>query len=175
MGSTTFVITPVDNLLEFNAYATIEYGNNYFDTKLNSDAWSDASVDDKSKALTMATRAIDRLDYIGRPTQVALDAGNQFPRGMATDNILDPLLADTEVPEDVKIACCEEALSLLSGADPDENLTNTRISSEAYSSVRTNYDGPPLPHEMSGITSPSAWRLLFPYIRDRRNIELRRI
>lgn len=173
----TFTATAVDPLITAIAYPTIAYADEYFSTKLNTEAWDDASVDDQGKALVQATRAINLLDYHGRPTQAAVDAGNQFPRGAGggTDS-LSPYADDTEVPDAVIRAACEEALSLLSGSDPDVNIKNTRVTSEAYSSVRASYDNSvPLAHEMSGITSPAAWRLLMPFLRDKRNITMIRV
>lgn len=157
------------------SYATVAEGDTYFESKLNSSVWDEASDADKTIALAMATKAIDQLAYQGRPTQDAFDANHQFPRGSG-GGIQDVWSEDTEVPQDVIDATIEEAYSLLAGNDPDENRKNTRITSEAYASVRVSYsEGAPLENEMSGITSQAAWRLLLPYLRDKNTMNMVRV
>ncbi len=168
----TFTPTVAASPLTTNAYASISRAQEYFDTILNTDAWDDASTLDKNKALTMATRAIDQLAYQGIRTAAAVAAGNEFPRYYADFYWSTPT---PTIPEAVINACCEEALSLLSGADPNDNLMGSQISSESYASVKVTYDGLPQPHEISGITSPAAWRLLLPYIKDKRNLTVYRV
>lgn len=179
MADLTFVFTPTvaDAPLVINPYVSIAEAAIYFENILNTDAWDEATTTNKTKAIYMATRAIDQLNFQGRPTQQALDNGNQFPRGSGggISDPVSPWADDTTVPQDIKDACCEEALSLLKGNDPEENLKNTKVQSEAYSSVRVNYQtDAPHPHEISGITSVRAWFLLLPYLRDKRNIQIRR-
>lgn len=82
------------------AYVTLEEANTYFASRLHAEAWTAATDTDKQKALDMATRAIDRTPVKGVKTNY--DQANQFPR-----------YPDTEVPQAVKDATCEEALALL--------------------------------------------------------------
>ena len=82
------------------AYVTVEEAATYFASRLHSEAWTSAVDADKEKALTMATRAIDRTPVKG--VKSSYDQANQFPR-----------YPDTQVPQAVKDACCEEALALL--------------------------------------------------------------
>lgn len=82
------------------AYATTEEANTYFASRLHAEAWTQASTCDKQKALDMATRAINRTPLKG--VKASYDQANQFPR-----------YPDTEVPQAVKDACCEEALAIL--------------------------------------------------------------
>ena len=49
-----------------NSYCTLEEANHYFDTRLNTKVWTEASDEDKSKALIMATRDIETLNFKGR-------------------------------------------------------------------------------------------------------------
>lgn len=86
------------------AYVTAEEATAYFATRLHAEAWAALSADDKPKALGMATRVIDRQLLKGRKTDSAQALA--FPR-----------YPDTEVPETVKDACCEEALALLERGD----------------------------------------------------------
>lgn len=86
------------------AYVTVEEAAAYFASRLHSEAWTSAVDADRQKALTMATRAIDRTPVKG--VKASYDQANQFPR-----------YPDTEIPQAVKDACCEEALALLERGD----------------------------------------------------------
>jgi hypothetical protein len=161
----SFTPTAAASPLDVSAYASIATAQDYFDQRLNTDAWNDASSTDKNKALIMATRAIDQLNFQGVATDAAIALGNQFPRG-----------EDTSVPLGIVHATCEEALSLLDGLDVDEELEKLRTQSERMSGVSTSYNINFLPaHTRSGITSVRAWGYLKPYLRDRRGIRVRRV
>ena len=132
--------------------------------RLNVEAWDDAVDEDGSsfgepntltyKALTMATSAIDRLNYQG--TKTDLDQVNQFPRD-----------DDTVVPADIGQACFEIALALLDGVDPQLEGENLGMTSQGYANVRSTYDREvPVPHIVAGIPSLTAWRFIVPYLRD---------
>jgi len=82
------------------SYCTIEYADEYFKNRLHAESWSGADSETKEKALKQATRAIDWQLLIGRKTNPEQELA--FPR-----------YPDTEVPEAVKEACCEEALAIL--------------------------------------------------------------
>ena len=83
-----------------NSYIDIEEANEYFAGRLHAESWGQADESTKEKALRQATKAIDRQPLRGRKTNPEQELA--FPR-----------YPDTEVPEAVKEACCEEALSLL--------------------------------------------------------------
>lgn len=82
------------------SYCTIEYADEYFSGRLHAESWFEADESTKEKALKQATRAIDRQLLRGKKTNPEQELA--FPR-----------YPDTEVPEAVKEACCEEALALL--------------------------------------------------------------
>jgi hypothetical protein len=144
-------------------YITIEDAATYFATRLHTIPWTSATSANKTKALTMATRAIDALNYRGAKADSGQD--NQFPRG-----------DDSEVPAAVKEACCEIALALLDGIDPDMEFSTLRVVSQGISSVRTTYDSTvSCEHLAAGIPSITAWRLLRPYLRDIRTVDISRV
>lgn len=144
-------------------YADIEYANTYFGSRLHTKPWDNAPIVDRNAALAMATRDIDRLDY--RDAKAVSSQELEFPRG-----------ADTEVPDDIKIACCEIALALLDGVDVDAELDATRVLSDGFSGVRTTYDSRSVPeHVFAMIASPRAWRFLRPFVREPGNIRLDRV
>ena len=82
------------------SYVNLAEANEYFSSRLHADAWAEVSNADKEKALAMATKAIDRQPLRGRKTETGQALA--FPR-----------YPDTEIPEVVKEACCEEALAIL--------------------------------------------------------------
>lgn len=135
------------------SYVTISEASNYFDTHLNTNAWDEASDKDRLKALYMGTRDIDSLNFLGDKTSETQE--HQFPRG-----------TDTDVPEDIKIACYEIALARLDGVDPEIELQNLRMVSQGFGNVRSTYETSiSLQHIVAGIASAVAWRYLLPYLR----------
>jgi hypothetical protein len=82
------------------SYVSLAEANEYFSNRLHADAWAEASDADKEKALQQATKAIDRQRLNGHKTNPSQPLA--FPR-----------YPDTEIPEVVKEACCEEALAIL--------------------------------------------------------------
>lgn len=172
-------------------YATLEEADCYFESRLHTDLWDASLVSDRRKAMAMATRMIDTLNYTGEKTaahiaRLLLDAQScgvfhrvneatinaagstqplEFPRG-----------GDTVVPEDIKIACFEIAYALLDGRDPDQDLENLVVSSRGFSSVRSANDRSFLQeHTQAGIPSATAWRYLRRYLRDTSNLTISRV
>ncbi len=144
-------------------YISIVDAQTYFDAHLNTEAWDNADTSDRTAGLTMATEAIDRLNYLGQKTDSAQE--NQFPRD-----------ADTEVPDDIQKACAELALSLLDGVDPELEFEQLNMVSQGYANVRSTYnrDTPP-PHVVAGIVSITAWRYIKPYLRDVKSVNMHRV
>jgi hypothetical protein len=164
------------------AYATTTEADAYFDTRLHSQLWEGASPSDKTKALAQATRAIDRLRFIGQRHSVYLTIQNgntdsvAIAQAVAEQPLEFPRDADEEVPEDIKIACYEEAFTLLDGKDPDAELEDLPVVSQGYSSVRVTVDRSFVQeHLNAGIVSPRAWRYLKPYIAEAREVRLNRV
>ena len=109
------------------AYCTEAEVDDYMSGRLSTDAWDSAIAGDKDAARIMATRAIDRLNFVGKKTDLSQEL--QFPRD-----------ADSDVPQEIKNACAEEALSLLDGKDPDLEFENIGMTSQTYANVRSSYD-----------------------------------
>lgn len=145
-------------------YPTYEWAEQYFNlVRLISDAWDDASVNERIKSLTQATSIIDRLDYKG--TRLNESQPLEFPR-----------TGQDVVPDSILAACCEIAYNLLDGIDPDIEFQNLYQISQGYSTVRSSYDRSQPNHSVSsGVTSVTAWRLLFPYLKDHEQIDLVRV
>ena len=83
-----------------NSYIDIAGADEYFNNRLHAESWGQADDETKEKALRQATKTIDRQLLRGRKTETGQALA--FPR-----------YPDTEIPEVVKEACCEEALAML--------------------------------------------------------------
>lgn len=144
-------------------YADIAFANAYFADRLHTEPWDDAPIGDRNAALSMGTRSFDNLDFAGCKADSSQD--NEFPRAGQLD-----------VPDSVKQANCEEALALLDGIDPAEELLAARVTSDGYSSARATYSqAPSAEHVYALIASASAWALLKQYLREDTNIRISRV
>ena len=129
-------------------YVNLEDANEYFSNRLHADAWAEASDADKEKALAMAAKAIDRQPLKGRKTDLAQEMA--FPR-----------YPDTEVPEAVKEACCEEALALLErGNSQRRRLQQEGVQSFALGNMSETY----VAGAGRGLLSQEAKELLQPWL-----------
>ena len=151
------------------AYDTYINANTYFESRLYTLAWDEASSADKTVALAEATQRIDRLRFNG--IKVAASQELEFPQYYGDDP------DGTEVvPNDIKIACYEVAYALLDGVDPDLELESMSVASEGYSSVRmAKFGNVPQEHIAAGIPSATAWRHLKPYLASDSAIQIRRV
>jgi hypothetical protein len=165
-------------------YGTLTKAGNYFASRLHTSAWDDASNTDRLKALAMATRYVDRLNFKGQKavvyTLLELDAestDSAIRVAEASQELEFPRDDDTVVPVDIETACYEIVLALLDGVDPDIELENLGIATHSYAGVRTAYnrDQQPIEHLIHGIPSPLAWRYLKPFLRTGREYKLSRV
>lgn len=151
-------------------YIEIDEAQSYFDdSRLNAESWDGSDSVKQLKSLKAATRMIDRLNFKG--VKAVSTQVREFPRivGRGTD-VLGLL-----VPNDIKIACCELALTLLDGVDPDLEEEDLGAVTEAYATVRVTSD-PSIrkDHIRAGIPSVTAWKYLLPYLNDPLLIHVRR-
>ena len=136
------------------SYVDLTGAQSYFQGRLYSDAWEQASELDQVKALKMATAAVDRLPFGGR--KLDLLQVRAFPR-----------LGQPFIPDEVKDAVCEEALALLERGNSDrrklqlEGVVGFRIgkTSENFAAGQQGKAVKPPP-----LLSPEALELLKPYI-----------
>jgi len=158
-------ITGVTSIIgSISYYGSIAGANIYFENqRLNALPWDEALANDRQKALIMATRAIDRLNFAGEKTDSLQSL--QFPRG-----------DDTVVPLDIELAAYECALRFLDGVDMQDEIESIGIVSNAYLGTRSTYDESFVPEYVrAGIPSAEAWIHLKPYLRDPRAINLSRV
>jgi hypothetical protein len=131
------------------AYVTIEEAAAYFNDRLHVDPWTEAGNSDKQAALSMATRAIDRLLLKGWKANP--DQALAFPR-----------YPDANVPTAVKDACCEVALTLLEqgGDNKRRRLQQEGVQSFTLGSMSETY----VPGAGRGLISQEAKELLRPWL-----------
>lgn len=114
-----------------NTYVSLSDANAYFDTRLNSDAWTAASETDKEKALIMAARIMNEFRYTGRKYNYTQPLA--FPRLGTEHELSDGQLmlyaVLITVPESVKNAQCEQAIYLLEGEDQNKLLASAGVQS----------------------------------------------
>ena len=90
------------------SYVTTTEADEYFGARLRIEAWEEASPEERETALEMATRMIDAQRLVGRRAEE--DQELAFPRKTMTKT---GWWSSEEVPQDIKDACCEQALFLL--------------------------------------------------------------
>ena len=146
-----------------NTYISRTDADTYFSTRYNTDDWDRSTDTEKTAALVEATQAIDRLNFCG--DKYDADQTLEFPRG-----------DDTTVPAAIQEANAEEAARLLSGVDPQDEFDDIFVTAHSFAGAKVTYDrrNPPI-HIAAGIMSINAWRLLLPWLRDPRTMNLSRV
>jgi len=130
------------------SYCTIEYANEYFAGRLHAESWGQTDESTKEKALKQATKTIDRQPLRGRKTNPEQELA--FPRH-----------PDTEIPEAVKEACCEEALALLErGNSQRHKLQQEGVQSFTLGNMSETY----APGAGRGLISQEAKEILRPWL-----------
>lgn len=144
-------------------YITRTEAQTYFDGRLGTECWDDASDTDKDKAILQATRAIDRLNFSGLKASDSQEL--QFPRE-----------DDTVIPPDIQCANAEEALALLEGKDPEMERESLAIVAQEFGKAKIKFDretARPI-YILHGIMSATAWSYILPYLRDPLTLRLSR-
>lgn len=147
------------------AYISIEEADEYINLhSVDRDLWQNASEDLKTVVLEEASDHIDLLRFRGR--KIDITQSREFPR------YLDEILIDSElffqgtpidqtkVPEEVKAACCLEAIEILrelNHADIKERrlLQEQNVKDVSYGTTRESYGGAKRP-----LLSLAAYRKL---------------
>lgn len=161
-----------------NSYVSVVDCTAYLADRLYTAAYTAASADEKSQAVIMATRKIDRLLLGGRkyvdtqalafPRCYTVD-----PRAPYTYNQTIPLTwsdgwyCETEAPQAVIDATCEEALAILTNGDPADRLKMQRqgVTSFTLGNLSETYGNVAGTAAVAtkGLLSPEAAELLRPY------------
>lgn len=148
-------------------YGTTTEGDTYFNSRLYTADWDEATEDQRNRACMEASSRIDQLRFIGLKTDST--QALEWPRKNTS-------YGQTVTPQRVKDACFEIAQALLAGKDPEQDLENLSAISEGYSSARTTYTRAVVPqHFTAGIPSFTAWQYLKPLLVDVRRVRIRRV
>lgn len=162
------------------SYVTLSEADKYFATILKSKPWDIACVSDKLKTLIMATRDIDRLKFNGIKTSQYVSTYQEFITNqnsfIETQFLEFPRNGSTEIPTDIKIACCEIAITYLNGTDMELEYASFNVINQAFSSVRDSFDRRFISENLrAGINSTKAWTYLKPFLADPRYMRLARV
>ncbi len=131
-----------------NSYIDIDGADEYFSGRLHAESWGGADSETKEKSLKQATKAIDRQHLNGR-------------KATDTQELAFPRYPDTEIPEAVKEACCEEALALLErGNSQRRKLQQEGVQSFTLGNMSETYTA----GAGKGILSQEAKELLRPWL-----------
>jgi len=163
-------------MISKTSYVSAVDAATYFAGRLNTDAWDNALVSEREKALVQASTAIDTLLYIGEKSDDTQE--HEFPRTRSDETGEATLIGtcDTDnVPLDVKYAVCEQALALLDGFDPEKETNNLAATSQWYGGVRTIFDRSVVPMHLKVGICAQAWQFLAPFFRDPREISVLKV
>jgi hypothetical protein len=141
-----------------DTYVTILYADNYLNGRLFNEAWFAASSTKKLQCIVTATRIIETLSFRG--LKETTDQPLSWPRILETGS-------DPTTPTEIYNACCEIALALASGINPENEFRNVNKTSQGYGALRTTKDTTMVdPHLVHGIPSITAWNIMRPYLTD---------
>jgi|AntAceMinimDraft_6_1070360.scaffolds.fasta_scaffold01401_12 hypothetical protein len=114
-------------VLNTNSYVTIADADDYFETRIDSAAWTALDDDIKEQALVTATQLVDDSAWIG--SAVSPSQALAWPRKAATyaDDRLgyQITIPEDEIPARVKVAVFEQALHLVNNEDLLTGTTQT--------------------------------------------------
>lgn len=172
---------PVNLVVGENSYVDVAEADEYFAGRLDADAWEGSDTDTKAKALITATRRIDMQRLRGKKADPKQKL--QFPRcyweplrqvesnrSNADDPFSGGWWCEGEVPQQVKDACCEEALFLLQMTAWDKKRERQQalgVTGQAIGDANELYDSAVVrvrALEGRRLHSPEARRLLAGYI-----------
>jgi hypothetical protein len=141
-----------------NSYCLPSDGDYYFSGRLFAEAWYAATPDRKEAALSHATKIIDALSFRGLKAETLQPLS--WPRILEQGS--DPI-----TPQVIYDACCEIALALLTGINPENEFRNVNKTSQGYGALRHTKDTTMVdPHFVHGVPSITAWNYLRPYLTD---------
>jgi hypothetical protein len=106
------VVVATPGASDANSYLTRAEADTYFESRLHTDDWNDASTATKDKAIVMATRLLDSMyDWVQFPTDQT--QALQWPRvGVVDFNELE-YIEDNVIPDRLKWATAELAMLLI--------------------------------------------------------------
>jgi len=165
-------------MIVMNSYVDTPEAEDYFLSRFNATAWTNATIEQKMAALTEATDIIDKLPLTGN--KAIKDQELRFPREGQVSLDTDPSSSTygeyiPSVPQDVKKACCDIALALLEGIDPEEEFMQLSQITGRYANLAKQKNTILVEdHVAAGIPCVRAFRALAKYIRSYQSVHLGR-
>jgi hypothetical protein len=142
------------------SYITVDDADIYFGDRYGADQWRAATEVHKAQALATATRHIDMQRLRGRKTDDAQPLA--FPRAVYWRGAWN---AETEIPEAVTAATCEEALAILSQDTQRAERQREGLTSVSIGDASESYSAEALARTQSGeLLSAQAKLLLRPWL-----------
>lgn len=140
-----------------SSYVTRAEADSYFGARLNSGSWASCTTPDA--ALSSSFNRLNQEYFIGYPTNFTQTGS--FPRvGLFDRNGY--WISPSIVPQDVKDAQCELALSMIDGSYIfTADTSNIKYDSVAVGPINVNFNNPTL--ESAGALPDLVVRLLGPY------------
>lgn len=112
-------------ILYENSFVALDFADEYFENRPNSDLWTNLNDLQKEKALIFATKKVNNFNFIGQKRTVEQQL--EFPR-----NFYPPM------PAEIQYAVCEEAYSLIENSAHSKNK-QADISSISMGSTSVSY------------------------------------
>lgn len=128
-----------------NSYVNVTEVSAYFDDRLNAAIWISADGDDRTRALLTAVKRLERENWLGsrvdstqalswpRSDVEKIDSPSGSGIGYGYGYFSGELYLTTEIPQQIKDAQCELALSLLSGYGQSGGSTVKSFSADGFS------------------------------------------
>ncbi|MEA4884262.1 MAG: DnaT-like ssDNA-binding protein [Clostridia bacterium] len=146
--------------MAIESYISVIDADLYFGSRYGADQWRAATEVHKTQALITATRTIDMQRLRGRPTSDAQPLA--FPRAVYWRGAWS---AETEVPEAVKAATCEEALAILSQDTQRATRQRDGLTAVSIGDASESYSAEVLARAQSGgLLSAQAKMLIRPWL-----------
>lgn len=148
-------------------YGDLETGDVYFNRRIHSWDWDNASTVEKVQGLYAATEAIDKFCFVGDKTDS--DQLLEFPRtrtGTDANETVYEIGGTAGVPTAIETAAYLIAEALISGRDPDAEFEAQNVRVETFGPVRTEFDTDkgPQGHVSNLIPSATAWTFIRPFV-----------
>lgn len=149
-----------------NSYVTVTAARSYFDDRLSTGSFLEASSDDQERALLQAAARLNFFNWLGERASTAQALA--WPRagvakrdseyfGLYTSGVYIDHFPSDDIPQFVKDAQCELADAYLSGFE--EGAPRITKSSQDGLMIEREYS------QQAGALPPAVLRLINPYVR----------
>lgn len=140
-----------------NSYASVAEGDEYHDSRLFSDTWTDASTDEKTVSLIEATRLLDALwsweSWATSDTQAL-----KWPRVGIDDYLQRSFIPDDSIPLQLKQATAEFARQLIAA----DRTADSDVETQGIKSLRAGSVGIEFKDDVKAKVVPDAVVSLIP-------------